>query len=127
MGRGRLNGHPGTVSNRAGNVWQRTFIGSVGLLNRAAQSARCSAPPRVRVTPGPSLGRSAVLVVRYGRHRAPESVRDVTRREEEDEGYGDLPWNPTRLERRSGRIERFGQKRKMVDRLELVIEQTMDE
>ena len=39
----------------------------------------------------------------------------------------DLPWNPTRLEQRIGRIKRFGQKRDMVDMLNLVNEQTVDE
>jgi superfamily II DNA/RNA helicase len=39
----------------------------------------------------------------------------------------DLPWNPTRLEQRIGRIKRFGQKRDMVDTLNLVNEQTVDE
>lgn len=39
----------------------------------------------------------------------------------------DLPWNPTRLEQRIGRIKRFGQKRKSVDMLNLVNEQTVDE
>lgn len=39
----------------------------------------------------------------------------------------DLPWNPTRLEQRIGRIKRFGQKRDMVDMLNLVNEQTGDE
>jgi len=39
----------------------------------------------------------------------------------------DLPWNPTRLEQRIGRIKRFGQKRDAVDMLNLVNEQTVDE
>ncbi len=39
----------------------------------------------------------------------------------------DLPWNPTRLEQRIGRIKRFGQKRDTVDMLNLVFEQTVDE
>lgn len=39
----------------------------------------------------------------------------------------DLPWNPTRLEQRIGRIKRFGQKRDTVDTLNLVNEQTVDE
>lgn len=39
----------------------------------------------------------------------------------------DLPWNPTRLEQRIGRIKRFGQKRETVDMLNLVTEQTVDE
>lgn len=39
----------------------------------------------------------------------------------------DLPWNPTRLEQRIGRIKRFGQKRDNVDMLNLVNEQTVDE
>jgi superfamily II DNA or RNA helicase len=39
----------------------------------------------------------------------------------------DLPWNPTRLEQRIGRIKLFGQKRETVDMLNLVFEQTVDE
>ena len=39
----------------------------------------------------------------------------------------DLPWNPTRLEQRIGRIKRFGQRRESVDMLNLVNEQTVDE
>lgn len=39
----------------------------------------------------------------------------------------DLPWNPTRLEQRIGRIKRFGQRRSTVDMLNLVFEQTVDE
>lgn len=39
----------------------------------------------------------------------------------------DLPWNPTRLEQRIGRIKRFGQRRGTVDMLNLVFEQTVDE
>ncbi|MBI9046789.1 MAG: DEAD/DEAH box helicase family protein [Anaerolineaceae bacterium] len=39
----------------------------------------------------------------------------------------DLPWNPSRLEQRLGRIKRFGQARKMVDMLNLVYSETQDE
>ena len=39
----------------------------------------------------------------------------------------DLPWNPTRLEQRLGRIKRLGQVREKVDMLNLVNEQTVDE
>jgi len=39
----------------------------------------------------------------------------------------DLPWNPTRLEQRIGRIKRFGQRRETIDMLNLVFEQTVDE
>ncbi len=39
----------------------------------------------------------------------------------------DLPWNPTRLEQRIGRIKRFGQVRNKVDMLNLVNEGTVDE
>lgn len=39
----------------------------------------------------------------------------------------DLPWNPSRLEQRLGRIKRFGQARKMVDMLNLVYHETRDE
>ena len=39
----------------------------------------------------------------------------------------DLPWNPSRLEQRLGRIKRFGQARKYVDMLNLVYADTQDE
>ncbi len=39
----------------------------------------------------------------------------------------DLPWNPSRLEQRLGRIKRFGQARKLVDMLNLVYSETQDE
>lgn len=39
----------------------------------------------------------------------------------------DLPWNPSRLEQRLGRIKRFGQTRKTVDMLNLVYADTQDE
>lgn len=39
----------------------------------------------------------------------------------------DLPWNPSRLEQRLGRIKRFGQARKTVDMLNLVYHDTQDE
>lgn len=39
----------------------------------------------------------------------------------------DLPWNPTRLEQRIGRIKRFGQTRAAVDMLNLVHQGTVDE
>jgi superfamily II DNA or RNA helicase len=39
----------------------------------------------------------------------------------------DLPWNPSRLEQRIGRIQRFGQARRSVDMLNLVYHETRDE
>jgi superfamily II DNA/RNA helicase len=39
----------------------------------------------------------------------------------------DLPWNPSRLEQRIGRIKRFGQSRSKVDMLNLVYADTSDE
>ncbi|WP_400768726.1 phospholipase D-like domain-containing anti-phage protein [Methylosinus sporium] len=39
----------------------------------------------------------------------------------------DLPWNPSRLEQRIGRIKRFGQRRDKVDMLNLVYGGTVDE
>ncbi|MGH8593646.1 MAG: phospholipase D-like domain-containing anti-phage protein [Gammaproteobacteria bacterium] len=39
----------------------------------------------------------------------------------------DLPWNPSRLEQRLGRIKRFGQRRRSVDMLNLVYHDTRDE
>jgi superfamily II DNA/RNA helicase len=39
----------------------------------------------------------------------------------------DLPWNPTRIEQRIGRIKRFGQVRATVDMLNLVYQGTVDE
>jgi hypothetical protein len=39
----------------------------------------------------------------------------------------DLPWNPSRLEQRLGRIKRFGQSRQTVDILNLVYHETQDE
>lgn len=39
----------------------------------------------------------------------------------------DLPWNPSRLEQRLGRIKRFGQRRQNVDVLNLVYHDTQDE
>jgi superfamily II DNA or RNA helicase len=39
----------------------------------------------------------------------------------------DLPWNPSRLEQRLGRIKRIGQARRIVDMLNLVYHDTQDE
>jgi superfamily II DNA/RNA helicase len=39
----------------------------------------------------------------------------------------DLPWNPSRLEQRIGRIKRFGQRRERVDMLNLAYHGTVDE
>lgn len=39
----------------------------------------------------------------------------------------DLPWNPSRLEQRLGRIKRFGQRRDRVDMLNLVYQGSIDE
>lgn len=39
----------------------------------------------------------------------------------------DLPWNPSRLEQRAGRIKRFGPARTSVDLLNLVYQGTRDE
>ena len=39
----------------------------------------------------------------------------------------DLPWNPSRLEQRLGRIKRIGQRRQTVDMLNLVYHNTQDE
>ncbi|WP_337288081.1 phospholipase D-like domain-containing anti-phage protein [Candidatus Methylomirabilis sp.] len=39
----------------------------------------------------------------------------------------DLPWNPSRLEQRLGRIKRLGQARRTVDMLNLVYHETQDE
>lgn len=39
----------------------------------------------------------------------------------------DLPWNPSRLEQRIGRIKRYGQRRERVDMLNLVYHGTIDE
>ncbi len=39
----------------------------------------------------------------------------------------DLPWNPSRLEQRLGRIKRFGQARRTIDMLNLVYHDTQDE
>lgn len=40
---------------------------------------------------------------------------------------GDLPWNPSRLEQRIGRIKRFGQRRDSVDVANLVYQNTVDD
>ena len=39
----------------------------------------------------------------------------------------DLPWNPSRLEQRLGRIKRYGQQRESVDMANLVYAGTVDE
>ena len=39
----------------------------------------------------------------------------------------DLPWNPAVLEQRLGRIKRIGQRRPLVDMLNLVYQNTVDE